>query len=363
MPPIKACSRQAKSNRGFTLVELLVVIGIIALLISILLPALSKARRQAMTIKCASNLRQCGQALMLYADAYDGYAVPVRCGGGVPDANNNEPSQQIGSRQLYELNGVVYGAGSEQANSNPPETENAAWWPEFLAKYVSSSKGGQGDWYGSKNMTEAQRLAKARQAVFWCPSWSAPVATHDNQPLYTGYSMNYMVTVTPSYPVSTASAPHDFNHTGGILPSSQWLNVQLDNTKPGGYVRTSGTWFKLSQITLKDQRCFLADGTYPFLVCWKAVAQTGPANRQSSNPIPPPQALLPTDAGEPYTPGVNGQNAFDCYRHGVYPRVENGAFAPTGGEVSYNILFFDGHVVTSNDRADAYRAVRMRYPG
>src|SRR5688572_14603068 len=65
MPPTR--------RRAFTLVELLVVVGIISVLIAILLPALGRAREHARRVKCAANLRAMGHALTMYTQAYHRY--------------------------------------------------------------------------------------------------------------------------------------------------------------------------------------------------------------------------------------------------------------------------------------------------
>jgi len=141
-------SMQAKrpfvTAKAFTLVELLVVIGIIAVLIALLLPALTKARQSALSLVCLSNLRQVGMGMMQYVNDNRG-TLPL----ADVQVSTNEPSYWLG----------IYGSG----------------WVSRLAE--------------KKYVVTTTELNRTKRDIFACPTdeEGRPQDYTANMPYYSSY--------------------------------------------------------------------------------------------------------------------------------------------------------------------------------
>jgi prepilin-type N-terminal cleavage/methylation domain-containing protein len=104
-------------RRGFTLAELLIVVSIIAVLIGILLPALSAARRPSASVKCLSSLKQIGTAFQMYAQENRRFFPVMRW----------QPNPAVPS---------VLGGGGISATEDPDGNNKERVWIDFLGKYL-----------------------------------------------------------------------------------------------------------------------------------------------------------------------------------------------------------------------------------
>ncbi len=210
-----------KRVRAFTLVELLVVIGIIAVLIAILLPALTGARVAARRVACLSNLRQLGIAVQFYASDHKGRMPKVSWRHGT--APNNKTFH----------------------------------WFVAIAPYLFKSPSE----FFNPTLVNPTRVGNGQTNLIWnCPEWPwIEGASSSNNP---GYGMN-------RYPFFPESRDENFN-------SGDWE----DNSKfvpLGSAVRWP--WYPLSRITHAPTRLMLADATdYQIWIsgAWNIVSGTDP---------------------------------------------------------------------------------------
>jgi prepilin-type N-terminal cleavage/methylation domain-containing protein/prepilin-type processing-associated H-X9-DG protein len=206
---MKLSSRKAK---GFTLVELLVVIGIIALLISILLPSLNRAREQANRVKCASNLRQIGQGIQMYANENKGNFPRTYFDPGLADSI----ADTTGALQAKSFADVPGQAGPVQKNNVTSSLFLLLKTQDLTSEvFICPSSQGERDSFGGKSVQERSNFTSIPLNLTYSYICPFPAkAARD-----AGFKLNYTLT-------------SDFAIAGDINPGTVGGNPIDDVVKP-----------------------------------------------------------------------------------------------------------------------------------
>ncbi len=323
-----------RCQKAFTLVELLVVIGIIAVLVGILLPALNKARQSAQSIACAANLRSIAQAMIIYTAEFKG-AIP---GSAVTTGGHLFNITGTGSSTTFTLKPGI-NAG------NSPDVIDIQDYVGPLARMMRlrlmDIEQGNTDVTESLNVVPRWR-AYRNLKQFRCPTASGMIATEfTSTGAGTGPMLSYATAANFLF-LSRGTATSNGGMSGSVwTPGSPYWIL------PEGYSP------KITKIGQSSQKIYIADAAR-----WSdgtkspsfSIGGIGGGGWQNSTPFADFGAF--TGASKAYgrwnTPEAGlTPKAFDVkllsYRHGTRRPNLN------GGSYRLNVAFFDGHVSTLDE--------------
>jgi prepilin-type N-terminal cleavage/methylation domain-containing protein len=299
-------SKRAKT--GFTLVELLVVIGIIALLISILLPSLHKARDQAQTVQCASNLQQLYNGTVLYSNLFNGYCLPDRASSG-------------SSWQFYWCGSQTLGAAlgvkpSSLGNSAQQEADTMAHIAKFLWCPASNRTFNASSSVFSVDYTYNEEMGDSR-AYTWDTSYSQKYTYAYQFKRWNQVPNNVLLACDASAPIQNddqhfdqvidltykkfyGGQPHSNNTKGNVLMQDGTVHlIRIFHPSKGTYFNGNGWSTDITSSTPPSSYTDLVDpASSNGLADWM-IRSPGHLNAESNNPVTDPDMVW--QRNRPYT--------------------------------------------------------------